>query len=244
MSYENYLPSAPKYEFKGVQDYQQILDQRVDEDGECWGSEYTIFTMDERSFLDFFLNSEERLLDAWESYDPSINQLLVIMPTSVHEVATTGFQLKFEAWIRTKNGNYPLDCTMGQTVRGTSGKRKCADCSWTPAHSGLSLQYPSIAVEVAWSDTRKKVEDDMRFWLTQTEGKVNVALSITVQKRGRIIVEEWGIKGTRIVPVQTIEIRYTNAPRGKGDTDFVLTPGDMEDMAKRIWRFQDGKLRS
>jgi hypothetical protein len=270
MPYEDYLPSAPKYEFNGVEHYQQILDQQGDDQGEgvFYLDKYVIFTMDERCFLDYFLDPEERPLEGWlsydpkhwESYDPSVNQLLVRLSSGVHGTATARFTSIFYDWIRTgtEDDKYPVDAIGRSEVRGTSGKTKRPDCSWLPTHSGLSMEYPSIAVEVAWSSTREKVEDDMRFWLTETEGQVNVALSITVYERGRIAVEEWGLKGTHVVPVQKIEIvqkpapnrrkveghlsldfeKIHKRPKQRSETDFVLTPDYMEKMAESIWRFQ------
>ncbi|KXG52013.1 uncharacterized protein PGRI_082970 [Penicillium griseofulvum] len=188
------------------------------------------------------------------------------MPTTVHEVATTQFQSILQSWIQQGdgNGNYPVMCTLGASVRGTTGKTKRPDCSWVPAHTGLSTHYPSIIVEVAWTETRKKLENDMQWWLTKTDGQVNVVLSVTVQRRGKIIVEEWGIKRNSVVPVQTMQIVRKPASndqkveghlslnfedihrrqKTQGNTDFVLTPDGLERMAKGIWIAQDRKLDS
>ncbi|KAJ5371649.1 hypothetical protein N7517_003655 [Penicillium concentricum] len=252
MFYQDYLPSAPKYEFKGVQDCLRILEQEP--------YEYIIFTMDEGSFLNYFLNSEEQLLEGWESYDPAVNQLLIRMPSGPHEVAVTAFDGLFRRWNGDGDDNYPLISTASRTVRGPLGKSKSPDYSWTPMHSNRDTKWPSIVVECIWSEPRAKAANDMRFWLTESGGKVKLALTITVHNRGRILIEQWEMKGRRATPVQRIDIvrkpvatrkkveghmhlafeDINDRPkRKKSDKDFILTAKDMETIAKQVWLILD-----
>ncbi|KAJ5153670.1 uncharacterized protein N7500_009109 [Penicillium coprophilum] len=225
MFYQDYLPAAPKYDFKGVEDCLQILSKPSNM------KEYVIFTLDERCFLDHFLNSEDQILNKWESYDPSVNQLLIRMASAPHEVAVNAFNGIFRDWNGKGDDNHPLVPT------------------------GRGSEWPSIVVEGIWEETREKAADDMRFWLTESEGKVKVALTITVHKRGRLLIEQREMQGACATPVQKIDIvrnpapncqkvqghmplpfeDIKNHPEMKSDEDFVINAQDMEAMAKQVW---------
>ncbi|KAJ5189491.1 hypothetical protein N7491_005821 [Penicillium cf. griseofulvum] len=236
MSYADVLPSAPKYEFKGIQDCLQIVEWGEQDEYEGYmdsSNPYIIFTIDERSFLDCFENSEERSLrKSWEFYDPSINQLLVkIMESKPHAVATTAFTEIFLAWRGPFDQNYPL-----------LGTR-------------LARKWPTIAVEVAWSEPPGKLNKDVKFWLTQSSGKVNVVLSIRVHARGLISMRQWKMRGRTAITVQKLEIHRNPPPncekiqgsmripfedihlrpKAPNDTDFIISHGDMQNLASQVW---------
>jgi hypothetical protein len=264
MSYEEVLPSTPKYDFKGIQDCLRILEQPCEEyEGYTESvNPYIIFTIDERPFLDCFANGEESpLRKSWESYDPSLNELLVKRTESgPHAIAVGVFTDKFLEWRGPVDDNYPLTTTTTKPFRGSLGQIKRADCAWTPTHSDLDRKWPSIVVEVVWSEPRGKLIRDVKFWLSQSYGKVNIILTITVSKCGNISIEQWKTRGATPVPVQTIEITRTPPPKcervqgsmrlafedihlrpkGKNDTDFIISHRDMEIMARQIWDEQFG----
>lgn len=97
----------------------------------------------------------------------------------------------------------------------------------------------------------------MKFWLTQSSGHVNVAVTVTVHNWGRISVEEWASRGPNQhpLPCQRIEIVPNPAPncsrvsgsfqipyekihaqqRPGNASDFVLSPQEMEFLAYRLW---------
>ncbi|KAJ5511334.1 hypothetical protein N7453_003437 [Penicillium expansum] len=235
MSYEDVLPSTtPKYEFKGIQDCIQILENSEypgEQDGAYMDSldAYIIFIIDERSFLDCFENSDERLLrKSWKFYDPSINLLVVrAMTSQIHEAAKRGFEQLFDAWVGFDE-NYPL--------------------------------RPTGNASFPWTEKRQKLEHDMRFWLTECNDQVNIALTVSVHKRGTISVEEWRAMGANQPPVprQRITIARDPGPNGsrvqgrlrlryedihlrerpQNATDFTLTTRNMEYIANMVWDIQ------
>lgn len=267
MAYADVLPSTtPKYEFKGIQHCLQVVEGPGEQDEQCEGymdsrNPYVIFTIDERSFLDCFQNSEESSLrKSWEFYDPSTNELLVnIMETTPHAVGTTAFTRIFLAWSEPSNPNYPLVGTGTALFRGSSNQKKRADCSWMPEHPGLDRRWPTIAVEVAWSEPRGKMIKDVNFWLNESSGQVNIVLTVNIYERGRISIEQWKMGAHAPVPVQKIEITRNPAPKcekiqgsmrlsfedihlrpkGPNDTDFIISHRDMEILADQVWHEQD-----
>ncbi|KAJ5801740.1 uncharacterized protein N7518_003808 [Penicillium psychrosexuale] len=258
--FEHGLPSTtPKFEFKGIEDALQILDQELEPHGQDTelSNPYIIFIMDERSFLDN-MNVEENLLaQSCESYDPSINHALIRLETDAHSVAIGSFVGMVECWNGIMEKDYILLPTGSTSVRGNSGRIKRADCSWRPTH--FDTKWPSIAVEVACEEIPAKLEDDMMFWLNQSNGEVNVVLSIKVLQ-GRITIAQWK-SNERGIPflVQNMEITKDPAPgcdhiqgsicipfedihcqpRPQNKSDFVMTRVGMESLAHQIWAFHN-----
>ncbi|KAJ5425591.1 hypothetical protein N7465_000661 [Penicillium sp. CMV-2018d] len=128
------------------------------------------------------------------------------------------------------------------------GDRRCL--YWTPEHSGLDRGWPTIVVEVAYSETPAKMIKDAKFWLNESSGQVSI--------------EQWKM-GTRApVPVQKLEITRNPAPKcekiqgrmrlsfeeihlrpkGSDDTDFIVSHRDLEILADRVWSEQDKQGKS
>ncbi|KAJ6179651.1 hypothetical protein N7519_010112 [Penicillium mononematosum] len=64
--------------------------------------------------------------------------------------------------------------------------------SWTPYDlpPGRSRKWPTLAAEVAPSQTRASLKEAVQFRLDEPESDVKVAISITVSDR-KILVERW-----------------------------------------------------
>ncbi|KAJ5178272.1 uncharacterized protein N7500_000971 [Penicillium coprophilum] len=271
MPYEEVLPSTtPKYEFKGIQHSLQILGEKVDEEKTELFNPYIIFTIDERAFLDCFVNSDEKTLkSSWEIYDHPANHLVIKMESEVHAIAHGAFSKVFNAWIGDERTEYPLLPTSTAARRGEIGRVKRPDLAWTPSDLpiGRETTWPSFAIEVAWLEPRRKVEQDIEFWLCQSKGDVKAAMSITVHCRGgKISFEKWDInrsqsaKQVSVFPSQRmdvvrdpasdcpkfngrIEIPYEDIylrQKGAGDTNFILKEEDVALMARKIWISQYG----
>ncbi|KAJ5812513.1 hypothetical protein N7474_008814 [Penicillium riverlandense] len=267
MFFEEVLPSTtPRYEYEGIQGFLHILEQeqeRYEREGSF--NPYIIFAIDEHSFLECFVDSEEDLLTkSWETYDHSSHNILIKMETANHAVAAGAFDSIFSTWARRVRDN-PLACTARTAVRGHT-RTKRADSSWTPVFlpAGRSPKWPTLVLEVAWSERRPKLERDIDFWLRESNGDVKVVLSITVHPCGIISIEKWDLSptssgnGTAPRPTQKIEIvrkPTPNCPRVKGqiqlqfqdiflrdkegtDIDFIISHSDMEEIASQVWGFQ------
>ena len=260
--YEDVLPSnTPKYEFRGIQDCLQILDRQCEQYEGYTGimNPWIIFIIDGQSFLECFENGEESLLrKSWKLYEPSTNHLFIEMPISdIHESAKVAFEEQFLIWARKNPRLLP---TGSANFRG-SKRNQHPDAGWRPKYSagGRTTDWPTIVIEVVWNERRVQVEEDVKFWLTESRGQVNVAVTVTVHSRGRIYIEEWRSRGpNRAVPRQKIEIVRHPAPncsrvsgsfrvpyekihtqkRPKNGSDFVLGLEQMESIADIVWGVQ------
>lgn len=219
MAYADVLPyTTPKYEFNGIRHLLQILERPGEEDEQCEGymescNPYIIFTIDERSFLDCLVESRS-LGKSWECYDPSINELLIkIMEPAPHALGTTAFADIFHAWRGPYNPVYPLEPTGTMIFRGNSNKKKRADCSCRPEHPGLDMKWPTIAVEVVYTETPGKMMKDVGFWLNDCSGQVNIVLTVKIHRRGNISIQQWKMGAGTPVSVQKLEISKNPAPK-------------------------------
>ncbi|KAJ5494663.1 hypothetical protein N7463_010750 [Penicillium fimorum] len=180
------------------------------------------------------------------------------MESSAHAVAAGAFNTIFSAWAR-RVVDPLLSPTSTRTVRGQTRTKK-ADISWSPREmpNGQSHKWPTFVGEVAWSESRTKLQEDIRFWLDDPDSAVNAAITISVL-RGKIMVESWerGYDKTPS-PNQKIEILRNPLPgcprvngqleiqfsdvflrdKRDGESNFLLTATDMDELASHIWEYQ------
>jgi hypothetical protein len=227
------------------------------EEGTPGYNPYFIIDIDERSFLECFVNSGEKLLMlSWKSYDHVFQSALIKMPSAAHGTAISEFSRIVNDWLHEVKDTYVMHST-ATSVRGSS-KTKVADFSWTPYDlpAGRSRKWPTVVGEVAIWQTRASLQEAMKFWLDEPESKVQVAISITASKR-KILVERWVRRPNMATsPDQWIEI--SREPRKDhprisghlginfsdvvlrdkrpGETDFIMTPAAMDDFARYVWR--------
>jgi hypothetical protein len=224
----------------------------------CAYNPYFVMEIDECSFHECFVNSGERLLTlSWEIYDHVSHSALLKMQSSPHAVAIGTFETIFSAWARRVTDPYLLP-TASANVRGQTWNKQ-PDISWRPMEMphGRSHKWPTFVVEVAYSERRSKLQRDMNFWLGEPESSVNAAITISVL-RNKIMVESWERGHDNPSPKQKIEILrepLPGCPRVKGhleiqfsdvclrdkrdgESNFLLTATDMEELACHIWAFQ------
>lgn len=224
----------------------------------CAYNPYFVIEIDECSFRECFVDSGEKLLMlSWEIYDYLSHSALLKMESSAHAVAVGTFGNIFSRWAN--NVTDPeLTSTSTRNVRGSTRSKK-ADGSWCPRElpHGRSHKWPTCVLEVAWSERRTKLHQDMKFWLGEPESTVNAAITISVL-HDRVVVESWERGRKNPAPTQKIEILRKPRPgrsrvngqleiqfadvflraRRNGESNFVLTATDIDELARHIWAYQ------
>ncbi|KAJ6178054.1 hypothetical protein N7519_008515 [Penicillium mononematosum] len=260
-SFQNVLPpTTRRYKYEGYDQCLRVLDQEVErvereeDTHEDAYNPYSILEIDEPSFLEYFVNSEESLLrNSWEVYD-HVSQSVLLKACSLAHAATIGaFNTIFSAWADTSR-DYIVS-RYGASVRGKTLTKR-SEFSWMPlGMSNIRSGWPTFVSEVAWSETSTKLQEDMKFWLDDPEGSVNAAISITMSEE-KILVESWARRhNSPPSPNQSIElVRNPGAgcPRVSGhleiefsdvvlrdkkdgEANFVMTPADMNELARHMW---------
>ncbi|KAJ5949936.1 hypothetical protein N7454_001520 [Penicillium verhagenii] len=125
--------------------------------------------------------------------------LLVTVPSAPHEQASHNFMRQFGILISTAGIAFRAVTAAGSTrVEGTYCSKE-ADGAMRPI-SPTASKWPSVVVEVGLSDSRTKLKADAAWWIANSEGRVNVVITIAVKREVAQIVFE-SIVLHQIVPI-------------------------------------------
>lgn len=159
-------------------------------------SEWVLFTdMDEETFTRDFLNSPDKIiLSSWNSYDKTQHLLLTIMPKPLaHETASHAFEHMLLTALVPMGLDRKLNCGGTFTRHGEDGGKQ-PDAQYLPMRlpRGRTADWPAIVLEVAVSESASKLMSDVRYWLRQANGAVQVALTLNINRRTpELTLERW-----------------------------------------------------
>ncbi|EZF77072.1 hypothetical protein H105_01707 [Trichophyton soudanense CBS 452.61] len=126
-------------------------------------------------------------------YNTLTQKLAITMPTAPHEEAGTRFSglviLKAQ-----EMGVWRLLSSRGTTTIETRNRRKEPDGSWGPRqrYSETDIKWPTVVLEVAFSESREKVKDDAWWWLYQSNRAVLKVITIDIKRvSGNVYVTLW-----------------------------------------------------
>lgn len=278
--FEDFLPSnTPRYEFQSTEQSVQILHQemsRLRGDRPRLGNPlnpFLIFVMDRRSFLSWQDSGESLLEHSGKIYDYPSSQLLVEMISPQHECAAGAFFRIVERWLdrAVKSPRGRLVPYLRTSVEAATWKKE-PDLSWRATLARGRPEWPTFVVEVAWSEPRQKLKEDMTFWLTEPTSPVSIALTITVKEEKNegqpstktIVIEKWKLKeesSDRVDSIDQIKIVQEPGvnpqvtghlclplqdilyrPREANENDFILESTQMKNIADIIWPPDDPSM--
>lgn len=138
-------------------------DQRKESDDQ--DSEWVLFTnVDEKTFTrDFFNFPDKTLARTWNAFDKFQNLLLVTMTESTpHAIASQTFD-EVLTDILTEMGLKRMLVHFGRSPRKGEEGAKAPDASYMPKRPprGWPKDWPSMVLEVAYSESRKKLMSDV-----------------------------------------------------------------------------------
>lgn len=99
---------------------------------------------------------------------------------------------------------------------------KKGDNAWGPLRPPRShdSNWPTVVLEIAVSESQLKLQSDVRFWLWQGQGKVNIAFTLTVDRQNPgIWIEKWESAGDREHRTQQVTVY-------RGANNRIYTTGD------------------
>ncbi|KAL4786807.1 hypothetical protein BJX76DRAFT_346007 [Aspergillus varians] len=243
--------------------------QRYEVDTTSEASEWLLLTeVDNETFLNSFIEpvDETTLFTSWSSYDSELELLLVRMTKSgPHETAAEALNEEILAAISTMGLKGTLFKLGSRTQVAPMGKKE-PDKSWLPKRlpRGRSSEWPSVVLEVAFSETPKKLQSDVRYWLRASDGNVKLVFTIRIgRQQPKITIETWKSADeahSRPHLQQITEIsRQTNGritvsesplvlgfedlflrpPTGAKETDIELDENQLQSIAEEIWALQE-----
>jgi hypothetical protein len=256
-------PSIPRLRYTGITDFLHAYDAL----SETNVSEWLLLTdIDESTFTRDFENATDDSHIAfwlWVSLDPLSRLLLFKMPPlPAHEVALSTFGRLFDDSLQATGLKYAIK-QLGSSPYGEGNRgRKRADCEWAPKRPppGHDRNAPTVVLEVALTETRSKLNSDVRFWLDKARHDVNIALTLDIdQREPRITIEKWELVQDKIHRTQRVVIHSNNqrpvvtggpltidfmklflrAPTTPKEMDIVIEVHQLEFLAEEIWETQD-----
>ncbi|KAJ5602354.1 hypothetical protein N7537_005310 [Penicillium hordei] len=187
-------------------------------------SEWVLFTqVNKQVFSRDFLNSDDSILHRyWNSYDSSQHLLLVKMTVSrAHKTATRVFEKHLFFSLIPMGLDGCLRTFGSATCEAENGSAKQPDCQFLPRRlpRGRTTKWPSLVVESGFSETPSKLMSDARFWLFESNGDVQMVITIKIGRSApTIVLESWEQVDNRVKRQQVVTIN-------KGENNFVYVDG-------------------
>lgn len=247
----------PKYAYRGeeqfLQDFQHALNTAQSR------SEWLLLTkVTKEIFHAVFLESEEPPFSSVSSYDDQLEILLLRMVVSrTHEAAAH----EFHRLLGNATTRYGVQLRVYGGYHSAADRGKIPDVAWRPIRlpRGRSLDWPSVVLEVSFSETRQKLMSDVRHWLGASDGDVKVVLTVSIERHTpKIAIEQWVKKNGRGGREQRIEIRKSGVdikvsenalqisfermflcpPSTDGEAVILVHAPELKSFAQAIWEQQ------
>jgi hypothetical protein len=137
---------------------------------------------------DILAKHEEQLPGRCD-YSPSLQILIITMASQPHEEAACSFEAIVTMLAREMKV-YRRIAQWGATRVDTPDRNKQTDRSWAPAR--LVRRFPTVALEVGFSETTAKLEKDIAWWINGSNGQVRIGITIDIQhKSHNIEIKSW-----------------------------------------------------
>lgn len=254
-------PSIPRHRYSGPSDFLDAFDEQSEKSASEW---FLLTDIDEEAFTVDFLNATDDTncaFNLWVSFDPLSRLALFKMPPyPAHEVAPMTFLRLFDDSLQKIGLKYAIK-GLGSAPYGEENRgRKMADCEWAPKRPppGHDRNAPTMVLEVALTETKSKLNSDVRFWLDQARHDVNIALTLaTDQQEPKITIEKWERVDDRIHRTQQIVIHRRNttvvtggpltvdftklflrSPATPNEGDISMEGDQLRFLAEEIWETQ------
>ncbi|EFR03824.1 hypothetical protein MGYG_06823 [Nannizzia gypsea CBS 118893] len=255
-------PGSNEYDAEGLkaEDLEELLQQTplftyTDSEGQQHDSDrYTVFKNVAPDTIHSFSN--QRHLGRIK--DLASHCLIIIMPSRDHESATRYFDTLIEGKLNEMRARlfFKLRACGSAEVQGTT-RKKAPDASYRPRTlpATRSAKWPSLVLEVGYSESATKLRSDASWWLTESQGEVRAVVTLKIFRKHRVHLEVWQFRdgATRPRPVETQEATVTKSARGysasgtivirfqdlflrpaagNGERDIVLNHADLEELVE------------
>jgi hypothetical protein len=261
---EDLLPSIKTYTLYSESQFLNIINSQATHFNTIldYPHEFLLFRISEHTdihTLNTILNPENPNTSRYISSIDLSGRLLLTKMISVPHGAVGGvLHDTIQSSIQLMGLKNTLKTYVGSTTWGDGAKRaKEPDFGWGPKRRAPGQpDRPTITLEVAYSETDKKLQSDVRFWLSPRDGNANACLTVRIQQsnirveqwhrndRGRICRQGvvWIRKTTdRLVVDNDYPIRISfedlfnrraDCPR---ENDIEVSPEDLRELARTVW---------
>lgn len=147
------------------------------------------FTVVVKSFPPTKLNNVEVILKKKIEYSTILQIIVITIASQPHEEAAHGFEGLLGSVARNMNVSRKIS-KLGSTRITFPDRKKQADCSWKPGFQ--ARQFPTVALEVGYTETAAKLQSDMERWIQDSRGQVKMGITIDIKRAsGNIEIKSW-----------------------------------------------------
>ena len=214
-------PPIRRYPYKGAKQFLEFVNMELSrQQEESEASEWVLFTnVNKQAFSRDFLNSENSILQrCWNSYDSSQHLILVKMTVSrAHEIAAHLFERLLFGCLKSMGLDKRLQTFGSATCKAENGSAKQPDCQFLPKRlpRARTKKWPSVVVETGFSESPSKLMSDARFWLSESNGDVQMVITFKIGRSSpNIVLESWVLVNDRVKRQQVVTI-------SKGENNYV-----------------------
>ncbi|KXG48938.1 uncharacterized protein PGRI_028080 [Penicillium griseofulvum] len=231
-------------------------------------TEYIIFSIDPITFNQDFLSLDTIPIPSIRtSFNPNTQTLTVKMITREHTVIAFAVHKAIDKALARMGLDEAITQYSGVDINVNS-HRKQPDMGWGPWRPPRSCpERPSVVLEVAVSETRKKLRQDVDLWLDPVRGNANVVIAIKASRRRALLtIDLWiwdtvngksfnsqhievsenendEVKlsgGPLVIPFRLFFLRDPQTPR---ETDVIIDNEWLQKIAVRGWDMQFSNSR-
>jgi hypothetical protein len=255
-------PRTNWYPYRSLRDFESILrsERTHFQLPEPNASQFILFTeIDTQTFTRDFENPVRDIVcHIIDSYYPFQATLVIKMKTGAHEAARVTFNNRLiRKLVSMGSADEGLVGTGAKTISSTS-RSKEADLTYRPLElpQGRSKQWPTIALESGYSNSKDLLESNAKWWISESGGDVKVAVTIDIHKQRREVnIRLYGLQNDGTIAEQHATVskqpgqsaHVNNAPLTisfhslflrdpVGDErDIELDDDDMRRLGRAIW---------
>ncbi|KAL3475976.1 hypothetical protein BJX99DRAFT_270791 [Aspergillus californicus] len=169
------------------------------------------FLKDKEDAFNRYLSTSDIFSDV-RAYDGQAGAVLLLIVSDAHHAAASAF----DNFLNNAVNRQGLNLTPCEGTRQTAEDgSKNPDGAWRPSRlpRDRSVIWPSIVLEVSYSETRAKLMSDIRWWFRASLGDVKVVMTVDIDRHSPIIVIEQWVRD-RIGRHRQQTIRITNSGAG------------------------------
>ncbi|KAK2813642.1 hypothetical protein FQN50_000040 [Emmonsiellopsis sp. PD_5] len=231
-----FAKGTSEYKFQGIKNARETYVHEIhllSDDKTASRSEFIIFTCVPPEILDQIPENDTLPVS---SYEKPLQILVLKMVPQQHGIARGGFEnLMSYAGMGLTSELLPT----GRADVVGSNRIKNPDCSYRPIHlpANRTGQWPTLVVEVAYSESSARLEADVTWWLNDSgiNDGVQIAVTISINRKKRVIIfRKWErvSKATRghpnrmlpaVVQQVTLSKPTDDAPVRVSGSPFVLS---------------------
>ena len=210
-----------------------------------------------KAFPSDLLGKLDEKLPGRIDYSFSSQTLILKMSAEPHEQAADRFGILLGHLAIQMNVFRRINCMASTLVRGHD-RAKQADRAWLPEPRQQEKQIPTVALEVGYSQTSAKLENDIKWWLNEANGRMKMGITIDIKRgSGNIEIKSW--VPTRPFPRhayitahqrQVVDRYYDQQPqvsqrilvkKGKNGQPPTITGGDLVIPFKYLFLIEPGE---